>query len=111
MVRKKSAPDAGSGYAVQSEETDVLSLLKAYYAKLKKQNKFLLIVIDEFGKDTTLVPIDDNHFEIAKLVRTNPQFYSWIAMFGKRAQIISPPEVVEEMKTFSEKIYDMYHSR
>lgn len=36
--------------AVQSEETDVLSLLKAYYAKLKKQNKFLLIVIDEFGK-------------------------------------------------------------
>ena len=35
---------------MQSDETDVLSLLKAYYAKLKKQNKFLLIAIDEFGK-------------------------------------------------------------
>ena len=33
-----------------SDETDTLSLLKAYYAKLKKQNKFLMIVIDEFGK-------------------------------------------------------------
>lgn len=35
---------------MQSSETDVLTLLKAYYAKLKKQNKFLLIAIDEFGK-------------------------------------------------------------
>lgn len=79
--------------------------------KMRFLNTLADTVIDEFGKDTTLVPIDDNHFEIAKLVRTNPQFYSWIAMFGKRAQIISPPEVVEEMKMFSEKIYDMYHSR
>lgn len=31
-------------------ETDELVLLKSYYAKLKKQNKFLLIAIDEFGK-------------------------------------------------------------
>ena len=35
---------------MRSDETDVLSLLKAYYAKLKKQDKFLLIAIDEFGK-------------------------------------------------------------
>lgn len=79
--------------------------------KMRFLNTLADTVIDEFGKDTTLVPIDDNHFEIAKLVRTNPQFYSWIAMFGKRAQIISPPEVVEEMKTFAEKVYNMYHSR
>ncbi len=35
---------------MESDETDVLALLKAYYSKLKKQNKFLLIAIDEFGK-------------------------------------------------------------
>ncbi|MBQ0029666.1 MAG: hypothetical protein KBT32_04440 [Bacteroidales bacterium] len=35
---------------VQTDDTDVLSLVKTYYANLKKQNKFLLIVIDEFGK-------------------------------------------------------------
>lgn len=35
---------------MQSSETDVLTLLKSYFAKLKKQNKFLLIAIDEFGK-------------------------------------------------------------
>lgn len=35
---------------MRSNETDVLSLLKTYYSKLKKQNKFLLIAIDEFGK-------------------------------------------------------------
>lgn len=32
------------------EESDVLKLLRIYYEKLKKQKKFLLIVIDEFGK-------------------------------------------------------------
>lgn len=36
---------------LESAETNVLHLLKAYYDKLKKQNKFLLIVIDEFGKN------------------------------------------------------------
>lgn len=33
-----------------SSESDVLKLLKTYYDKLKKQKKFLLIAIDEFGK-------------------------------------------------------------
>jgi len=32
------------------EEKDTLKLLRLYYEKLKKQNKFLLIVVDEFGK-------------------------------------------------------------
>lgn len=35
---------------MKSEETDSLNLLKAYYTRLKKQKKFLLIAIDEFGK-------------------------------------------------------------
>lgn len=35
----------------ESTETNVLHLLKIYYDKLKRQNKFLLIVIDEFGKN------------------------------------------------------------
>ena len=38
---------------IESNETNVLHLLKAYYDKLKKQNKFLLIAIDEFGKNGT----------------------------------------------------------
>ena len=33
-----------------SSEDNTLALLKAYYEKIKKQNKFLLIAIDEFGK-------------------------------------------------------------
>ena len=36
---------------LESTETNVLHLLKTYYDKLKRQNKFLLIAIDEFGKN------------------------------------------------------------
>ena len=35
---------------MQSDNSDVLALLKAYCAKIKAQNKFLLVAIDEFGK-------------------------------------------------------------
>ena len=33
-----------------SEEKDTLMLLKSYYNRLKKKNRFLVIAIDEFGK-------------------------------------------------------------
>ncbi len=66
-------------------------------------------VIDEFGKDIILVPHDANHFEITQKIRINPQFFSWVAMFGKRAQIVHPLEVVKQMRKFSERVYDMYH--
>lgn len=35
---------------LDSSEKDVIKLLRVYYDKLKKQNKFLLIAVDEFGK-------------------------------------------------------------
>lgn len=77
--------------------------------KIRFLNTLADAVIDEFGKDIILAPVDKNHFEITHRIRTNPQFYAWIAMFGRKAQIISPPEVVKEMKRFSEKVYSMYH--
>ena len=36
--------------SVEGDADNILDALKTYYEKIKKQNKFLLIVIDEFGK-------------------------------------------------------------
>ncbi|MBO7461665.1 MAG: hypothetical protein J6T96_03605, partial [Bacteroidales bacterium] len=36
--------------SVEGDADNILDGLKTYYEKIKKQNKFLLIVIDEFGK-------------------------------------------------------------
>ena len=36
--------------SVEGDADNILDALKTYYEKVKKQNKFLLIVIDEFGK-------------------------------------------------------------
>lgn len=41
-------------------------------------------------------------------VEISDQFYSWICGFRKRAKIISPPEVVEDMKKFLEDIATEY---
>lgn len=80
-----------------------------YVVKIRFINHLADAVIDEFGKDLMFVPCDDNHFEVNLPVQVSPPFYSWVAMFGRSAQILSPPEVVDEMKRFSESVYDMYH--
>ena len=80
-----------------------------FIVKVRFQNRFADAVIDEFGRDMMLIPCDKDHFEVNLPVQVSPPFYSWISMFGKDAQILSPSKVVEEMRRFSENVYDMYH--
>ena len=83
-----------------------------YVVKMQFINNFADAVIDEFGNDVMLIPCaDQKHFEVNLPVQVSPPFYSWVAMFGRGAQILSPQEVVDEMKAFSEKVYSMYHWR
>lgn len=71
-------------------------------------NRLADAVIDQFGKDTVLVPVDENHFVSVLLVELSPPFFAWIATFGRGAKILSPDTAIEEMRKFIEKVSDMY---
>ena len=65
-------------------------------------------VIDQFGKNVMLIPIDEKHFTATLPVELSPPFFAWIATFGRGAKILSPDKAIEEMRKFIEKVSDMY---
>ena len=92
----------------QAKVFDMYSTGKIYTVSMRFINKLASNVIDEFGKDTMLIPIDAEHFTISVPVDVSPTFYAWVATFGRQAKILGPAPVIEGMKDFIEKVADMY---
>ena len=71
-------------------------------------NYMVGIFIDRFGKDVTLRPEDENRSEIIVNVAISKQFFGWIAGLGRWVKITGPDDVVDEMKTFVQKLASAY---
>ena len=71
-------------------------------------NRLADAVIDQFGKDTMLIPTDEKHFIATLPVELSPPFFAWVATFGRAAKILSPQLAIDEMRNFIEKVSDMY---
>lgn len=75
-------------------------------------NKLLDTAVDRFGSDGSAHYLSDgdNHFTVSAEVDISRQFFGWICGFETDATIISPPEVVEQMKQFVDSIANCYRS-
>ncbi len=66
-------------------------------------------VIERLGYDSvTYFQEDEKHFKVRADIQISKLFYSWICSFGTDATITSPPEVVEGLKEFVDKIKKQY---
>ncbi|MBO4897885.1 MAG: WYL domain-containing protein [Clostridia bacterium] len=74
-------------------------------------NDLVGVAIDRFGKDVPIIESDENHFVCKAKVAVSPHFLSWIMGFGKKAKIISPKSVVDEMRTLAKDIYEVYEKQ
>lgn len=72
------------------------------------ENKLVGVVFDRFGADVPIVKSDEEHFICHVKVAVSPHFLSWVMSFGKKAKIISPAHVVEEMYTLARDIASIY---
>ena len=81
------------------EETDV---------SIEFENELVGVVFDRFGTDIHIIKEDENHFICNAKVAISPHFLSWIMSFGKRAKIIAPNSVVEEMYSLAREITEIY---
>lgn len=61
------------------------------------------VFIDRFGKDITIMKVDDAHSVINVNVNVSPQFFGWIFSLGKDVKVVGPEDVVEEMKKQAEE--------
>ena len=80
------------------EETVVLSC----------ENSMAGVIIDRFGKEVSIVPTDDEHFNARVNVQISPQFFGWVFSLGDAIKVIGPDEVVEKMKRELNKISSIY---
>lgn len=56
------------------------------------------ILIDRFGKDIFIIPVDENHFRTIVTAAVSKQTLSWIRALGEGIRIVGPDTVLEEMK-------------
>ncbi|MBR1821038.1 MAG: WYL domain-containing protein [Clostridia bacterium] len=81
------------------EETDVT---------LEGENHLVGVVIDRFGKDIALVPIDEERFEAKVRVAVSPQFFGWVMGLGGGVRVTGPGPVVKRMRAEVQKLADQY---
>ena len=66
------------------------------------------VVIDRFGRDVMLLPVDEHHFSVSVKVEVSPQFFGWVCGLGEGVRIVSPAAVVEQMGEYVKEIANMY---
>lgn len=65
---------------------------------LEVQNTMVSVIIDRFGKDIYINPVDEDHFQTSVNVQVSSQFLGWIMSLGDSVKIVGPEEVVDQMK-------------
>ena len=84
---------------------------KAHRVEFHCHNTITDAVIDKFGNDVLLSPLDEGHFRVSMPIELSPPFYAWVATFGRRIKIVSPQEAVDGMKDFLKRASDMYDEK
>lgn len=68
--------------------------------KIRFENRLIGVVIDRFGKDVTVRPFGENHFDIRVRIVVSHPFFGWLSGLGAGAKILSPENVAEEYRQF-----------
>jgi len=66
------------------------------------------VVIDRFGKDVWMHPVDEDYFRIKALVSVSQQFFGWMTGIGPKMQLVGPEHTKKEYVEYMKKILDIY---
>ena len=66
---------------------------------LECKNHLAGVMIDRFGKDIFLIPVDDSHFRTIVNVAFSDQFLGWIFALGDGVKIVAPDNIIELMQS------------
>lgn len=76
--------------------------------KLLCENQLAGVMIDRFGKDITLIPVDEEHFSVIVKVAVSRQFLSWVFALGSGAKIVGPENVLCMVKEEVQRLSKQY---
>jgi len=76
--------------------------------RMEFSNDLVGVVIDRFGKDVIISPVDDEHFIVNVNVAISSQFFGWVFALGTGVKILGPSNVVERMKQEVDALHKLY---
>lgn len=71
---------------------------KVERVELLCRNDMMRSIVDRFGEDVETAIYDSEHFKATVEVAPSPPFFAWVFTFGGGIQIISPEDVITEMR-------------
>lgn len=76
--------------------------------KLVCRNELVGVMIDRFGKEIPLHPVDEHTFTMTVQVNVSQQFFGWLFALGDGVKIEGPDVVAEQFKRHMQKISENY---
>ena len=81
-----------------------------YLVTLNCDNRLVGVIIDRFGKEVPILPLEESRFETKVLVSVSPQFFGWVTGIGNGMRISGPATVVQSYRKYLQEIMDQYGS-
>ncbi len=83
---------------------------KTEHVRIQMIHPLLDTAIERFGNgpDVSYSRMDDTHFWVSANVDISDQFFGWLLGFGRRVKLLEPQNVVEQFKTYMDKIREIY---
>jgi len=79
--------------------------------RIRFKNHLATTVFDKFGLSARVIETDGETFTVSVPVRASGGFLSWIMLFGKDAEILSPKRIREDILKLSEGIFGIYREK
>ena len=74
----------------------------------KRNGCVLSVIIDRFGKDVSIIRLDDKRFVVNVEVAVSRQFLAWIISLGEGVTLVGPDNVVEMMNIEIDRLIKQY---
>ena len=69
------------------------------------KNEMANVIVDQFGRDVKMFPVDDEHFRVRVDVAVSGQFFGWVFSLGGDVRIEGPERVKVEFKKLMKQEY------
>ena len=72
------------------------------------KNWMIGIMLDRFGRDIPIIPVNGEEFETRIDLAISPQFYGWLFALGPDIRVTSPGFVVSRIREYGESVIQNY---
>ena len=72
------------------------------------QNGIIGVIVDRFGRDVKIRPVDEDHFQAKVEVVVSNNFFGWVLGLGEGVTLIGPEDVAASLREEVQRMYEQY---